>query len=142
MSYAPDLPSEQIFAEKTYLQGTVLTGVSYGALFMLYCICVHLLWARRRRGIRGSTLFLVYTTLILILNTLNLAGDTAFAQLAFITNRNYPGGPAQYENDFYFVTVNTMCNVAYMLANWLGDALMVCYYLSSDDIYIKLPRAL
>ncbi|KZV71943.1 hypothetical protein PENSPDRAFT_629408 [Peniophora sp. CONT] len=125
MSYAPDEPSEAIFAEKTYLQGTVLTGVAYGALFMLYCICIHLLWARRRRGIRGSDIFLVYTTLILILNTLNLAGATSFAQLAFIDNRNYPGGPAQYENDFYFVTLNTMCNISYMLANWLGDALML-----------------
>ena len=84
MSYAPDEPSDVIFAEKTYLQGTVLTGVAYGALFMLYCICVHLLWARKRRGIRGSDLFLVYTTVIIILNTLNLAGATSFAQLAFI----------------------------------------------------------
>lgn len=125
MSYAPDEPSEVIFAEKTYLQGTVLTGVAYGALFMLYCICIHLLWARKRRGIRGSDLFLVYTTVIIILNTLNLAGATSFAQLAFIDNRNYPGGPAQYENDFYFVTLNTMCNISYMLGNWLADGLML-----------------
>ena len=125
MSYAPDLPGEALFAEKTYLQGTVLTGVAYGALFMLYCICVHLLWTRKRRGIRGSDLFLVYTTLIIILNTLNLAGATSFAQMAFIDNRNYPGGPSQYENDFYFVTLNTMCNISYMLGNWLADGLMV-----------------
>ncbi|KZV71936.1 hypothetical protein PENSPDRAFT_378087 [Peniophora sp. CONT] len=125
MSFAPDEPSEAIFAEKTYLQGTVLTGVSYGALFMLYCICMHLLWDRRHRKAPGNTFYMIYATFILIFNTLNLAGATSFAQLAFIDNRNYPGGPAQYENDFYFVTLNTMCNVAYMLGNWLADGLML-----------------
>lgn len=125
MSTKPDESSGQLFSEKTYLQGTVITGVAYGALFMLYCICVPLLWTRKRRGIQRSNLFLLYTTAVMVLNTLNLAGATSFAQLAFINNRNYRGGPAQYENDFYFVPINTMCNVSYMLAYWLGDALMV-----------------
>lgn len=125
MSFAPDEPSEVIFAEKTYLQGTVLTGVAYGALFMLYCISMHLLWDRRHRNAPGNTFYMVYATFILLFNTLNVAGDTSFAQLAFIDNRNYPGGPAQYENDFYFETLNTMCNVSYMLGNWLADGLMV-----------------
>ena len=128
MSFAPDEASDVIFAEKTYLQGTVLTGVSYGALFMLYCISMHLLWDRRHRHAPGNTFYMVYATFILIFNTLNVAGDTSFAQMAFIDNRNYPGGPAQYENDFYFVTLNTMCNVSYMLGNWLADGLMVCTF--------------
>jgi len=126
MSFSPDEPAPQIFAEQTFLQGLVLNAVGYGAQAILYAICMHLLWNRKKSGGRRMDYFLaIFATVIVILGTLNLASDAAFAQAAFITNRNYPGGPAQYENDFFYVPIDTLGNVSFMLSNWACDGLMV-----------------
>ena len=71
---------------------------------------------------------LAYVLLLFSISSFDVFETMNWYQRFLIDNRNYPGGPAQYENDFYFVTLNTMCNVSYMLGNWLADGLMVCIF--------------
>ena len=48
-----------------------------------------------------------------------------FTQLAFIDNRNFPGGPSAFENDEFSIPVDELGNVAFVLNNWLCDAVIV-----------------
>lgn len=50
-----------------------------------------------------------------------------FTQLAFIDNRNFPGGPNAYENVMFAIPVDSMGNVSAALQNWLCDALLVSH---------------
>lgn len=49
----------------------------------------------------------------------------AFTQMAFIDNRNYPGGPDAFENDMFSIPIDNAGNVAFVLSNWLSDAVVV-----------------
>jgi hypothetical protein len=121
MSFRPDESSTVLFTEKMFLQGAMLTAVGYGTQMVLFFLCISLLWRQRPK----KTYLLLYATVIFILNTLNVASTAAFNQDAFISDRDYPGGPAQFENDQFFIPIDTLGNVSFMLANWAADGLMV-----------------
>ncbi|OBZ74390.1 hypothetical protein A0H81_05756 [Grifola frondosa] len=58
-----------------------------------------------------------------------MAADAKFTQLAFVDNRNFPGGPNAYENNMYSIPVDAMGNTAFAVASWCSDALMLWRYL-------------
>lgn len=68
---------------------------------------------------------IAYISTIVLLGTLFMGSLAEFTQLAFVDNRNYPGGPAQYETDMFSIPVDEMGNVSFVLANWLCDGLIV-----------------
>ena len=47
-------------------------------------------------------------------------------QDAFVNNRNYPHGPAQFEIEQYDLTYNAVCTVVYIVGTWFTDGLLVC----------------
>ncbi|KAK0192794.1 hypothetical protein F5146DRAFT_999926 [Armillaria mellea] len=99
-NYSPDETYSQIFTEKMWLQGAIVTGVGYGSVLTLFIFGFYLL-------VRGSTpsnrlrsiSLLVYIFVQFTLATLFVAACSDFTQLSFIDNREYPGGPGQYEID-------------------------------------------
>jgi hypothetical protein len=126
MSYAPDETTAQLFVEATFLEGALLAAFAYGAEFMLYGVCMHLFCSHRKGAVhRTHRVLMLYTTVLIILGTVNLASDDAFAQDGFINNRDYPGGPAQYLQDLIFIPINRVNNVTSMIIGWLCDALIV-----------------
>jgi hypothetical protein len=126
MRFAPDESANRLFVEKTLFQGPVLNAVAYGSQFMLYTICLHVLWSCRRQYSRKRTyFFLSYTTALVILGTLNAAASFGFTQDVFINDRAYPGGPATYHNQEFSSPINAFGNVSYMVSNWACEALMV-----------------
>ena len=46
-------------------------------------------------------------------------------QDAFVNNRNYPGGPGQFEIEQYDLTYNAVCTVVYIVGTWFTDGLLV-----------------
>ena len=124
--YSPDETKSQLFDENMWLQGALITAVGYGAVLTLFILAFYLLCSRidRWNG-RSHIAFLVYITVQFILATLFQASSARFTQLAFINNRDYPGGPGAYELSFFYIPVDMLGNAAYVLSNWLADALLV-----------------
>ena len=64
--------------------------------------------------------------MLFAMGTVNLACNTKMTELMFIDNRGYPGGPNGWFIAYYSEGVNTAGNVAYSVANFLADGLLVC----------------
>ncbi|KAJ7595070.1 hypothetical protein C8J56DRAFT_776195 [Mycena floridula] len=123
-NYSPNESPAQLFAEKGWLQGAIVSAVFYGVALALFPTCVHSLYQKRHRT-RQRTILLVYVCAVFLLDSLFVAANSQFTQLAFIDDRNYPGGPAQYEADMWSIPVDEIVNLTYVIANWLSDAVLV-----------------
>lgn len=130
MSYAP--PGEtptQLFNEKTWLQGALLTAIAYGVEIMLFALCFRLLLKQMNLDNRKRTIaFLVYISTIVICGTLYIAAIADMTQLSFIDYRNYPGGPGTSEEDMTLIPVDDMKNAVLGITNCLADGLMARAY--------------
>lgn len=72
-------------------------------------------------------------------STIFQACNVEFTQLAFIENREYPGGPAAYENDFWNIPVDAVGNVLFVLTNWMTDSILVCGFSSGTFTNVEYP---
>ncbi|KAH7910908.1 hypothetical protein BJ138DRAFT_48492 [Hygrophoropsis aurantiaca] len=124
MSYSPNESSAQLFAEGTWLQGAIVTSICYGVVLVLYLMCFQSLWRRihtRDLGRTQNIFFLIYVTFIFALGTIYMAFNAQITQMGFINNREYPGGPADFESN----TSSPPLNSAFVISNWCADAMMI-----------------
>lgn len=140
MSYTPDESSAQLYAEKTWLAGSIMTGVGYGVVLALFWLCLQLLWRRTRvkdADYARNCFFLVYVCVIFTLGSLFMGSISQFTQLAFINDRNFPGGPSAWEVEMFSINVDEISNVSFVLADWCATALMVSFSRDSHIIIIS-----
>ncbi|PPQ64041.1 hypothetical protein CVT24_008854 [Panaeolus cyanescens] len=134
-SWRPDAPSSQLFAERTWLQGSILSAVTYGVNLTLFTLNVVLLTSRtsnsqdrdsvqRSRNLTKRYL-LIYVLVMFILSTLTMASQAKMTELGFVDNRNFPGGPSAYEAQMFSIPISSMGNVCFSIMNWLSDCLLV-----------------
>jgi len=141
--YAPDETFSQIFSEKMWLQGAMVCSILYGAELLLFAICFKLLVSQiDRRNHRHRVGFLIFIIVLFILATLNQYDTMEFTQLAFIENRNIPGGPSEYEVEMYWIPINRMGVITLVMMNWLMDLLLVwrCFVIFSEfgDVVMRV----
>ncbi|KAH7921922.1 hypothetical protein BV22DRAFT_1049252 [Leucogyrophana mollusca] len=121
MSWTPDETPAQLAIETAWIQGYVLSGVGYGVALVLFAICTHTLWTRiRHRRTRSDTYLFVYVLIAFGLGTATFATNAKFIQLAFVNNRNFPGGPGAYTVAMFSVPVNIASSATYVLASCYG----------------------
>jgi hypothetical protein len=128
MSNTPDESPAQLYAEKAWLAGSIMTGVGYGVVLALFWLCLRSLWYRTRVKDADYTrnyFFLVYVCVMFTLGTLFIGSNSQFTQLAFINDRNFPGGPSAWEVEMFSISVDEISNVSFVLADWCATALMV-----------------
>ncbi|KAG2340469.1 hypothetical protein BDR05DRAFT_966731 [Suillus weaverae] len=128
MSNTPDESPAQLYAEKTWLAGSIVTGVGYGVVLALFWLCMRSLWYRTRvkdADYTRNCFFLVYVCVMFILGSLFMGSISQFTQLAFINDRNFPGGPSAWEVEMFSISVDEISNVSFVLADWCSTALMV-----------------
>lgn len=129
--YRPNVPASQLFAEKMWLQGGILSAVAYGVVLTLFSLNFCLLRERARQETRENSrrrqhlALLVYTCFMFIFSTLTMASQAEMTQLGFIDNRDFPGGPAAYETVMFSIPVSMLGNVCFQLMNWSADSLLV-----------------
>ncbi|ESK95478.1 hypothetical protein Moror_12748 [Moniliophthora roreri MCA 2997] len=120
-------PSISLFLERAWLIGTILTGVGYGIVVVLTVLCagplVNGLKGRRKDHLRLFSV--IYVGLLFLCATLFMAGDSTMAQYSFVDYRLYPGGPAAFENNMFWIPVSEIGNVAFVVSNWLADLVVV-----------------
>ena len=131
-SWRPDVPESQLFDEKTWLQGAILSAVAYGINLTLFILNVSLLRARAKletkhdtRAKRQTIYLLIYVCVIFILSTLTMASQAEMTQLGFIDYRDFPGGPAAYEELKFSSPISSLGNYCVSLMNWFSDSLLV-----------------
>lgn len=126
-SWTPNESSQTILTEEGWLQSTVVSAVAYGIDVALYFMCFNLLFQqiRTRKNYKQPLFLLVYITISFILGTLFIASLADFTQLAFIQDRNYPGGPSAFENEMFSIPIDNLGNVTGILIMLLTDALVV-----------------
>ncbi|KAI6041473.1 hypothetical protein EDC04DRAFT_3109721 [Pisolithus marmoratus] len=123
-SYAPDESASQLFAEATWLQGAIVTSVFYGVTLTLAFMCVRSLWSRiysRSSGYKRDIFFLGYVIFVFACASVYQVANAQITQLGFIDRRNYPGGPAAFEESNASLSIN----LTFVLMDWCADLLMI-----------------
>jgi len=124
--YAPDETPSQILSENTWLQGALLSNTFYGIELTLSAICFKFLVRRiNRQNYRCSCCLLAFVTVIFLLGTIFMAGNSEFTQLSFIEDRNFPGGPGAFEVAMFAIPAGEVGMAAMVVGNWLMDLLLV-----------------
>jgi hypothetical protein len=144
-SWTPNESSQTILTEEGWLQSTVVSAVAYGIDVALYFMCFNLLFQqiRTRKNYKQPLFLLVYITVSFILGTLFIASLADFTQLAFIQDRNYPGGPSAFEDQMFSIPIDNLGNVTGILIMLLTDALVVSTKLHVGDlIFMSLNTGL
>jgi uncharacterized membrane protein len=115
-----------ILAEKSWLQGAIISSVAYGSAATLFFICFYLLYTQcTTKNRRKHLILMAYTSVIFILGTLFQAAMSEMTQLSFIENRNIDGGPSAYETVMFSIPVDEIGNVAFVIGMWLCDLVIV-----------------
>jgi hypothetical protein len=68
---------------------------------------------------------LAYITVIFVIETIFIGVQARMVQLAYIDNRNYPGGPWQYFLASQALPINVVYGATLFLDTFLCDALVV-----------------
>ena len=79
---------------------------------------------RPKHGRPQNFMLATYTFLLFALGTVFMAMNIHLAQLGFIDDRNFPGGPEAYEEFRYDSALAVIPNAAFILSNWLADGLL------------------
>lgn len=131
-SWRPNAPESQLFDEKTWFQGAIVSAVTYGVNLALFVLNISLLRTRAKleikqesRRSRQTLCLLVYVCVVFVLSTLTMASESETVQLGFIDDRNFPGGPAAYEELQFSSPIGSLGNYCVSLMNWVSDGLLV-----------------
>ena len=110
-----------------------------GVQSVIAFLCCQALWKLRRRQPRVSYSLLAYICVIFILGTLGNAGNMKLSELAFVDNRDYPGGPNAYLlEQSSLIKINLMCYAAYIMATWMQDGFLVSSFVTVHVCCIDL----
>lgn len=101
-----------------------------GFNLLLTTLCVRSLWKIRKYQPKAAWTFLTYVFVLFALGTVGNAANAKIQELAFVYNRNYPGGPSNYLVEQSTVNPLTLTGTAsYIIASWMEDGLLVSLYL-------------
>ena len=70
---------------------------------------------------------LAYVSCVFILGSIGNGAQMRLLELAYVDDRNYPGGPGAFEEYDGSIRVNVVGTAAYVVNAWLADGLLVCY---------------
>lgn len=140
----------QIWFDKVMINGSDISFVAYGTFQLsafhqcinsmhldcftgvyvaLFFLCISLLWADRANKHRGICAWIVFTTVVFLLDSVGNAMNMYSNQLAYVTNRNYIDGPAEFEVEQFSLAFNVVGNTAFIVSSWFQDALLVCHFI-------------
>ncbi|EIN05092.1 hypothetical protein PUNSTDRAFT_75263 [Punctularia strigosozonata HHB-11173 SS5] len=128
-SWAPDEDGATLWLERAMMAGANISFAAYGVTATLYFICFSHLWSELKRRKRSTIWHLVYITTIFSLSSIAAGTNMRFSELAFIDNRDFPGGPAAYSIAENSIFINLLGTGVVFAATWLQDGLLLYRYL-------------
>ncbi|PPQ94610.1 hypothetical protein CVT25_011404 [Psilocybe cyanescens] len=128
-AWRPQEDNATIFNERTWLAGIILSAVAYGIVFTLFMMSfVQLIRTTNKSNLASKLPLLLYISVIFFLGTLIIGAGSKMTQLSFIDYRMIPGGPAVFEEVEFSIPIDEIANVAYVLANWFADGMVLQVY--------------
>ena len=110
------------FEQRAETEWTFTTGIE----LVLYFQTLGSLLKRHRRGQELRTFpVLLYSTLLLCLNTIYVSTESFFGEEMWITHKDYPGGQDAYFSDFAAVWYQTFGTAASIVLKLCSDGLLV-----------------
>ncbi|KAF8890140.1 hypothetical protein BD779DRAFT_1622693 [Infundibulicybe gibba] len=122
--FEPQESPSEVTLDKYFLATDFISGVGYGAQGVLYFICTRYLWTQRKAR-RMNLFMLAYITLLFLISTIVQVTQAYRTQLAFIENRNSPGGPWGYYDASLGGTSNIVGQAASVALLFLSELFMV-----------------
>ncbi|KAH9915533.1 uncharacterized protein B0H18DRAFT_885862 [Fomitopsis serialis] len=121
--------------------GNIGISILYGIELVIYGASMKVLFRRKQQQNKTDTFFMVFSTVLLLCCTINLAANCVFGEEWWIVNQNYPGGSEQWFAENAAVWYQTWASAANILVQLLADALLIyrCFVLWSNFYIIALP---
>jgi len=122
--------------------GNIGISILYGIELVIYGASMKVLFRRKPQNRnKTDTFFMVFSTVLLLCCTINLAANCVFGEEWWIVNQNYPGGSEEWFADNAAVWYQTWASAANVLVQLLADALLIyrCFVLWSTFYIIALP---
>ncbi|KAH9837914.1 uncharacterized protein C8Q71DRAFT_568452 [Rhodofomes roseus] len=122
--------------------GNIGISILYGIELVIYGASMRVLYQRKsQHRNRVDIFFMVFSTVLLLCCTINLAANCVFGEEWWIVNQNYPGGSEQWFADNAAVWYQTWASAANVLVQILADALLIyrCFVLWQTPFIIALP---
>lgn len=69
--------------------------------------------------------YFLYITVQFVLASIGIGSGCRTAILAFVENRNFPGGPIAWSNTYYNTKPSILGNTAFIVCIWLQDGFLV-----------------
>jgi len=82
-------------------------------------------WRLRSFAPSRTTCLLLYVLVVFAFSTVFLGTNMRWTQLMFIDNRNYPGGPIAWADDFATLPLSQAINIIFILITWLTDGILI-----------------
>jgi len=124
----PNETSQGIWIEvSTFVGDTVLGATAFGILASLYVLSLSALIPQLKKPAHKNwaIFHIAYASLLLILIGIGTAGNARLAQLYWINNRNFDGGPLAFIEDETSISILRWGWSVYIVASWLQDAYVV-----------------
>ncbi|KAI9066057.1 hypothetical protein FKP32DRAFT_437585 [Trametes sanguinea] len=131
-----------VFQNAFYI-GNNFNTIIYGVELTVYILTIQAI-RRRPRPSSKDKLLVVFSTILLLLNTIFVATESVFGEEMWVVNANYPGGSDAYLEDFASVWYQTFGTAASIVLNLFSDALMIyrCYIIWADVRLVLFPTVL
>ncbi|KAF8502521.1 hypothetical protein JB92DRAFT_3145924 [Gautieria morchelliformis] len=126
-AYAPQEPPALIRIERAFFVEMSFEAVLYGFTLCLYIMTVNNLV--KKENLRSSWKLVTFLSVQQIAVLLGVAGNINLAMLAFIDNRNIPGGPAVYQQEFSNRPFAFAALAGYTISTWMQDVLLLYRFL-------------
>ncbi|KAA1473547.1 hypothetical protein DENSPDRAFT_279358 [Dentipellis sp. KUC8613] len=124
--YAPKLSADALWNERATLIGDCISQIVFGILFCVFVQALYaLVWYPPQRGERRQWLLIAYTCVLFTSGIVFISMNMRSLQLAWIDNREFPGGPIGYEIAHYAGAQITVPNAVGIVTGWLADGFLL-----------------
>ncbi|KAI0635018.1 hypothetical protein C8Q77DRAFT_669634 [Trametes polyzona] len=117
-----------------------LNAILYGVELVLYFMTIRQIYINKHKT-RMDKFLVVFSTILLVLNTIYWTTQSYFGQQMWVVHADYPGGMDAYLNDNVAVWYQTWGSAAVMVSNLMADALMMyrLYVIWDNRLVVILP---
>ncbi|GJE95612.1 hypothetical protein PsYK624_117980 [Phanerochaete sordida] len=124
-SWAPDETASELWVDRITLVGVEIGNIAYGVHMTLFIMCFSAWWSARSHSPKTAYIMLAFISCIFILGTIGNGTQMKLLQVAYVDERNFPGGPGAFETLEGSIQVSVIGTAAYSVAAWFSDGLLL-----------------
>ncbi|KAF9449976.1 hypothetical protein P691DRAFT_726891 [Macrolepiota fuliginosa MF-IS2] len=112
--------------EHSYYIGNYLGGILYGLELFLYFLTLRKLRKHKAGSTRVRRFFAIYSTLALVLLTIDISCNAVWGEIMWIEGRELPEGVPQFIATEVSVWYQTLGSTSVVALIFMGDAFLLC----------------